>query len=54
MPPKRPAPSPSDDKPAKPQPPKPAIRLDDLIPDKKILGGRSVTFGVRPPPPRKP
>jgi hypothetical protein len=27
--------------------PIPAIRLDDLIPTKKVLGGRRVTFGAR-------
>lgn len=37
---------------AKPKPPrsKPAIRLDDLIPNEKVLGGRRVTFGVRAKP----
>ena len=41
------------DKPAgapKLAPPKPAIRLDDLIPNEKVLGGRRVTFGVRTKP----
>jgi hypothetical protein len=28
-------------------PDKPAIRLDDLIPNEKVLGGRRVIFGVR-------
>ena len=31
----------------KPPRPKPAIRLDDLIPNEKVMGGRRVTFGVR-------
>jgi hypothetical protein len=30
--------------------PKPAIRLDDLIPNEKVLGGRRVIFGVRAKP----
>ena len=30
--------------------PKPAIRLDDLIPTEKVMGGRRVTFGVRTKP----
>jgi len=29
---------------------KPTIRLDDLIPNEKVLGGRRVTFGVRAKP----
>jgi hypothetical protein len=29
---------------------KPAIRLDDLIPTEKVMGGRRVTFGVRTKP----
>ena len=32
--------------PKQPQP-KPAIRLDDLIPTEKVLGGGRITFGVR-------
>ena len=37
---------------AKSKPPrsKPAIRLDDLIPTEKVLGGRRITFGVRTKP----
>jgi hypothetical protein len=35
--------------PKQPQP-KPAIRLDDLIPNEKVLGGRRVIFGVRAKP----
>ena len=35
---------------SKPKPEKPAIRLDDLIPNEKILGGRRVIFGVRTKP----
>ena len=37
---------------AKPKPPrqKTAIRLDDLIPTAKVLGGRRITFGVRAKP----
>jgi hypothetical protein len=31
-------------------PSKPAIRLDDLIPTEKVMGGRRVTFGVRTKP----
>ena len=31
----------------KPHQQKPAIRLDDLIPTKKVLGGRRITFGAR-------
>ena len=34
----------------KPKPEKPAIRLDDLIPNEKVLGGRRVIFGVRANP----
>jgi hypothetical protein len=37
----------------KPRPGEPAIRLDDLIPKEKILGGRRVIFGVRAGPVRK-
>lgn len=37
----------------KSKPDKPAIRLDDLIPTEKILGGRRVIFGVRSKPTRK-
>jgi hypothetical protein len=29
---------------------KPAIRLNDLIPTKKVLSGRRITFGVRTKP----
>ena len=35
---------------SQPAQPKPAIRLDDLIPTEKVLGGRRVTFGVRAKP----
>ena len=35
---------------SKPSPPKPPIRLDDLIPTEKVLGGRRVIFGVRANP----
>lgn len=34
--------------------PKPAIRLDDLIPTAKVLGGHRVIFGVRATPLSKP
>ena len=34
----------------KPLPPKPANRLDDLIPTEKVMGGRRVFFGVRAKP----
>jgi len=34
----------------KPPQPKPAIRLDDLIPNEKVLGGQRVIFGVRAKP----
>ena len=34
--------------------PKPAIRLDDLIPNEKVLGGHRVIFGVRAKPVSKP
>ena len=37
-----------------PPSPKPAIRLDDLIPTEKVMGGRRVTFGVRTKPVSKP
>lgn len=35
-----------------PKPPqqRPVIRLDDLIPNEKVLGGRRVIFGVRAKP----
>jgi hypothetical protein len=32
---------------------KPAIRLDDLIPTEKVMGGRRITFGVRVKPSSK-
>jgi hypothetical protein len=32
---------------AKPRPDKRAIRLDDLIPNEKVLGGGRVIFGAR-------
>jgi hypothetical protein len=50
--PRKPPPKPAGDQ--KPTPEKPAIRLDDLIPNEKVLGGRRVTFGVRANPARKP
>jgi len=34
----------------KPRQEKRAIRLDDLIPNEKVLGGRRVIFGVRAKP----
>jgi hypothetical protein len=38
----------------KPAQSKAAIRLDDLIPNEKVLGGHRVIFGVRAKPVNKP